>query len=71
MLPKIKQNNNNIQNISPEIKEELDKEKILAEISNQAAEKYGDLLNTSNEANQPHARKKPKYQGKSTRKATG
>lgn len=65
MLPKIKQHNNNIQNISPEIKEELDKEKILAEISNQAAEKYGDLLNTSNEANQTHARKKPKYQGMS------
>ena len=53
MLPKINRQNRNNRNIDPDIKDELESGNDLSGISNEDAEKYGDLLNPSNEANQP------------------
>ena len=58
MLPKINQQNRNDRNIDPEVKEELKAGESLPAVSNQAAEEYSNLLNPSNEANQPR-RKRP------------
>ncbi len=53
MLPRIRQNNRNAENIDPEVRDELEARGRFSDISNQSAEEYGDLLNPSNEANQP------------------
>ena len=58
MLPKTNRQNSNIQNIAPEINEDLKSGQFLNNISNQAADEYSELINPSNESNQRPRRKR-------------